>query len=515
MRNDYDYPDGDHGYPGETARDEGLRRLRTLTWRTAQLGALATVGFATVFARTAPAQTASQTVPAATPAPGSASAGTAGSPKSAATASSAATGKARRKASGTGAAAAARHRGRRDPGADRHAGRSRDRSANQRSADHGSANQGRAHHRRADHPGTAGHHPGAGADHRVPGADRHEHVARGELMPAASTGHYTGNALGTFATLLVSDPDALPAATEILAAELAAIDLACSRFRPDSELWRACSAGGRPVEISPLFATALEVALSAARLTDGDVDPTCGRSLAALGYDRDFALARQDTSPASLPPVAAGGWRAIRLDTDRGAVTVPDGVLLDLGATAKALAADRAAAAIAAATDSGVLVNLGGDISVAGPAPDAGWLVGVADDARFDTTTDTVRTSQSVVIRDGALATSSVLGRSWRRGGTTVHHIVAPRTGLPARSCWRTVTVAAETCVAANIAATAAIVRGAPAADWLRQLCLPARLVGQDGSVTAIAGWPAEPDFQPESELASELAPESGQAVPA
>ena len=311
-------------------------------------------------------------------------------------------------------------------------------------------------------------------------------------MPASPAGQHTFNALGTFATLLVSDPVVLRDATEILTAELAAIDLACSRFRQDSELWLACSAGGRPVQVSPLFAEALDVALSAARLTDGDVDPTCGRSLAALGYDRDFAIVRQDVSPASLPPVAGGGWRAIRLDTDGGTVTVPAGVLLDLGATAKALAADRAAAAIAAATHAGVLVNLGGDIAVAGPPPAPGWLVGVADDARFDTTTDSVRISQSVLISDGGLATSSVLGRSWRRGGTTVHHIIAPRTGLPASSCWRTVTVAAESCVAANIAATAAIVRGEPAADWLRGLRLPARLVSQDGSVSTVAGWPAD-----------------------
>jgi len=319
-------------------------------------------------------------------------------------------------------------------------------------------------------------------------------------MPTATAGQCTFNALGTFATLLVADPDALALARDVLTAELAAIDAACSRFRPDSELWRACSAGGRPVQASPLFAEALEVALAAARLTDGDVDPTCGRSLVGLGYDRDFALARQDTSPVSLPPVPGGSWRAVRLDAARGEVTVPDGVLLDLGATAKALAADRAAAAIAAATDSGVLVNLGGDISVAGRPPEGGWLVGVADDARFDTTTDTVRTRESVLIRDGGLATSSVLGRSWRRGGVTVHHIVAPGTGRPAQSCWRTATVAAKSCLDANIAATAAIVRGERAAGWLERLRLPARLVRHDGSIVTVAGWPDPAEQQARGE---------------
>jgi thiamine biosynthesis lipoprotein ApbE len=324
-------------------------------------------------------------------------------------------------------------------------------------------------------------------------------------MPTAAPGKRTFNALGTFATLLITDPDALESAGELLAGELAAIDAACSRFRPDSELLRACSAGGRPVPVSPLFAEAIDVALTAARLTDGDVDPTCGRALAALGYDRDFALARQDASPVRLPPVPGGvgpGWRAVRLDAARDGkpamVTVPEGILLDLGATAKALAADRAAAAIAAATGAGVLVNLGGDISVAGVAPEGGWLVGVADDARFDTTTDSVRISQSILIWDGGLATSSVAGRSWRRGDMTVHHIIAPGTGMPARSCWRTVTVAAATCLAANIAATAAIVRAEAAAGWLERLRLPSRLVRGDDGVLAVAGWPeAQPQPQP------------------
>ncbi len=463
MRNGYDYPAGNGpDLPGQ--RDEGLRRLRTLTWRVTQLGALATVGIATVFARTAPMQADSQTVPVATPAAPAPSqaptlaVGPAKSHKAAA-----------RKTRAAGAAGV--------PSAQAGTGTVAATSAPTKPAPTSTAPTKAAPATSAPAtltpPATT---PAPAPTTADPGADRHEHLARGKLMPASPAGQHTFNALGTFATLLVSDPEALPDATEILIAELAAIDLACSRFRQDSELWRACSASGRPVQVSPLFAAALDVALSAARLTDGDVDPTCGRSLTALGYDRDFVLVRQDTGPASLPPVAGGGWRAIRLDTAGGTVTVPDGVLLDLGATAKAFAADRAAAAIAAATDAGVLVNLGGDISVAGPAPEGGWLVGVADDARFDTTTDSVRIRQTVLISDGGLATSSVLGRSWRRGGTTVHHIIAPSTGLPASSCWRTVTVAAATCVAANIAATAAIVRGEPAADWLRATvaCPPA-----------------------------------------
>jgi FAD:protein FMN transferase len=313
---------------------------------------------------------------------------------------------------------------------------------------------------------------------------------------AAALGSRTFPALGTFATLLVTDPDALIPAHDVLAAELAAVDVACSRFRRDSELRRVSRAGGRPVRVSRLFAEALATALDAAELTGGDVDPTCGQSLVRLGYDRDFAAVRRHTDPLRQPPMPAGGWRRVELDRDRLTVRVPAGILLDLGATAKALAADRAAAAIEATTSCGVLVNLGGDLRVAGNPPAGGWRVGIADDADFDASTASVRPRQVVMIGDGGLATSSTLGRAWRRGRAELHHIVDPATGRPARTCWRTVSVAAASCAGANIAATAAILRGERAIHWLEDLHLPARLVRHGGTVVTTAGWPGGPEDQ-------------------
>ena len=323
-------------------------------------------------------------------------------------------------------------------------------------------------------------------------------------MPSAATtiAARTFPALGTFATVLVADPDALDVAHDLLAAELDAVDAACSRFRADSELWRLNHARGRPVRVSPLFAEALAVALDAAGLTDGDVDLTCGQSLVRLGYDRDFAQARRLTSPLRQPPMPAGGWRRVRLDLERLEVRIPAGVWLDLGATAKALAADRAAAAIWAATGCGVLVNLGGDLRVAGDPPDGGWRVGIADDAGFDASTASIEPRQVVMINDGGLATSSPLGRAWRRGGADLHHIIDPSTGQPARSCWRTASVAAASCVHANIASTAAILRAERAIGWLDGLRLPARLVRHDGTVVTVAGWPADgPETAPPTDL--------------
>ncbi|MEU8515876.1 FAD:protein FMN transferase [Kitasatospora sp. NPDC048722] len=294
-------------------------------------------------------------------------------------------------------------------------------------------------------------------------------------------------ALGTTATVLTVDHRALPEAERILRHELAAVDRACSRFRPDSELSRVNAAAGRPVAVGELFALALQAALRAAELTDGAVDPTVGRAVIGLGYDRTFAVLRpQDAVPL---PVArpASGRRRIAWDPRARRVLVPRGTSLDLGATAKALAADLAAERIAAATGSGVLVNLGGDLATAGPAPAGGWAVGLADDQAA------TAPGPVVAIASGALATSGTTVRAWRRGGRTVHHVVDPATGHPAAPHWHTVTVAAATCVDANTASTAAIVLGPAAPDWLAATGLPARLVHHDGAVSRIGAWPDEP----------------------
>jgi thiamine biosynthesis lipoprotein len=318
----------------------------------------------------------------------------------------------------------------------------------------------------------------------------------------------TSRALGTFCSLLVTKPTMLNAAGQLLSAELIAIDLACSRFRSDSELMMLNLAGGCRVAVSPLFASALAVALRAAEITDGDVDPTCGRSLIQLGYDRDFAEIAADSSELPLPPAPAAGWRCVELDTDQLSVRVPRGVMLDLGATAKALAADRAAEAIAAQLGCGALVNLGGDIAVAGQPPEGGWPVRVDDgvtESRGSASNGPIAHNpagrgtagswrpaepQTVVIQAGGLATSSPSVRGWRRGGRDLHHILVPGTGQPAEIYWAAVSVSASSCVDANTASTASIIRGQPAPAWLAELHLPARLVRPDGTVLNCGGWP-------------------------
>lgn len=303
-----------------------------------------------------------------------------------------------------------------------------------------------------------------------------------------TTAGVTFPALGTTATLVHTDHDRLGEAEAVLRTELADIDLACSRFRPDSEISWLQEQAGTEVTVSPLLAEALSVALRAARLTGGLVDPTVGHAVADLGYDRDFDAVEQD-SPRPAPPARpVPGWWRVTLDETTRRVLLPRTVALDLGATAKALAADRAARRIADTVGGGVLVGLGGDLATAGPAPEGGWRIGVGDDHRLAE----LDPHTTVTIRSGGLATSSTTVRAWRRAGRTVHHIVDPRTGDIPEAAWRTASVAAGSCVDANIASTAAIVLGWAAPGWLSAARLPARLVGQQDNVVAVAGWPLD-----------------------
>lgn len=164
------------------------------------------------------------------------------------------------------------------------------------------------------------------------------------------------------------------------------------------------------------------------------------------------------------------------------------GVRLDLGSTAKALAADRAAARIATDTGGGVLVSLGGDVAVAGPAPAGGWAVGVAQES----STPVDRVDQVVAIERGGLASSSTSVRTWRTGGRRVHHIVDPRTGDCAEPYWALVTATGSSCVEANAASTAALVWGAEALQRLALFDQSARLVRRDGTVSVVNGWPKD-----------------------
>jgi len=294
-------------------------------------------------------------------------------------------------------------------------------------------------------------------------------------------------ALGTSVHVLATDAGALGRATTAVSEVLEDVDTAYSRFRQDSELSRLNANPGRVVRVSPLLATAIDAAQRAARLTDGAVDPTIGQAIRVAGYDDDFSRVAAQGGPVTLRTWRVPGWKAIGFDRRSRVVFLPDGVELDLGSTGKALAADLAArAALNAAGAGGVLVSLGGDIATAGTPPPGGWRIHVAEDSRARPDAE----GEVICLTSGGVATSSTTVRRWTRGTAVLHHIIDPETGLPTTGPFRTVTVAAATCLDANIASTAAIVRGETAIDWLMRRNLPARLVENDGTIHYIGRWP-------------------------
>lgn len=291
-------------------------------------------------------------------------------------------------------------------------------------------------------------------------------------------------AFGTYGFIAVRRTEILDEALRLASIVVADVDATCSRFRADSDLSRVNRQPGEWVEVHPLLVEAVRVAYDAASCSDGVVDPLLGRSLVTLGYDKDFAelveLDRRLTE-APLAP-SAGSWRQIGLDDGR--VRIPAGTALDLGATAKAWAADLVAKAVETELGQPAVVSLGGDIAIASP-DGSPWAVAVAE--RPGAAPDVV-----VDVCEGGLATSSTTVRRWIHGGAARHHLLDPRTGLPAAEVWRTVTATGPSCVSANTASTAAVVLGERAPTWLAAHGVTARLVAADGRVTGVGGWPVD-----------------------
>ena len=247
--------------------------------------------------------------------------------------------------------------------------------------------------------------------------------------------------------------------------------------------------------MSALFLEALQVALrGAAHRRPRRPDRRHGD--ARIGLRPQLRQCRTARASAASLRERVPGWQTIEIDPQRSTVFVPSGVELDFGATAKGLCADRAARAIGAATGAGVLVSLGGDISIGGPERGDGWVVLVSDDhASSPDAVERDALGSRIAVRSGGVATSGTTVRRWRRGETELHHVVDPRTGAPATEHWRTVSVAAASCVDANIASTNSLVMGADAPAWLEACKLPARLVSPEGTVVTVGGWPAEAEI--------------------
>ena len=280
-------------------------------------------------------------------------------------------------------------------------------------------------------------------------------------------------AMGTTVEFLLAAPPGRAARRALATArdEVLRLERLFSRFRPDSELSRLNRAGS--MRIGADMQRVLGRALELRALTGGLFDPTVGRAIAALGYDRTFPRLAPD-SPSAAPRPATG---AVHLDALSGRVELGSGVAIDLGAIAKGDAADRACALAGAAGP--CLANVGGDIAVSAPRMEGPWPIAL----------NTGNGDIVLNLSRGALATSGTDRRRWRRGGREIHHAVAPESGECAPTDLVRVTAVCATGADADARATALLVAGSTRAAALAERWrMPALLVGASGAARATGG---------------------------
>jgi thiamine biosynthesis lipoprotein len=258
-----------------------------------------------------------------------------------------------------------------------------------------------------------------------------------------------------------------------------------TRFHEDSEISRLNSAAPRPVRVSPETMELVRRSLEGWRATSGAFDPTILGDLVALGYHTSFERLGEE-SP--LPPIQhrRGGAAGVVVDQRNQTVRLPEGAAIDPGGIGKGLAADIVAEKMLEAGARGVCVNVGGDLRVAGrPPTPAGWTVGVDDPFGGPPLT-------TLALQDGAIATSSRLGRTWMRSGVLRHHLLEPATGEPASTRLAAVTVIAGRGWWAEVLAKATFLAGPSAGvALLEQAGATGLLLDDDQRLFAAPGMEA------------------------
>lgn len=228
------------------------------------------------------------------------------------------------------------------------------------------------------------------------------------------------------------------------------IERTCTRFDPSSELSRLSTRVGEAVPASAMLFEAVRFALAVARESDGAFDPTMGRSMESLGFDREH---RTGEPVRSAAVVATGAtWRDVVVDEDDRTITVRRPLVLDLGAVAKGLAIDMAARELAPFVN--FAVDAGGDLYLGGcNASGEPWSVGI----RHPREPELI---ERVFVSDIAVCTSGDYERIGRAGGDEPgHHILDPQTRRSSAAA-ASVTVLAPAAMVADALATAAFVLG-------------------------------------------------------
>lgn len=310
-------------------------------------------------------------------------------------------------------------------------------------------------------------------------------------MPA---GERRFRAMGTDCHVLVYAPESVVEELADLAlVRVELLEQSWSRFRPASELNRLNASAGHGAQLASADLLRLAVSMQEAWLgTGGLFDPTVLASMRALGYDADFATvaARPASALDDVLLAAAPGMSGVTIDESSSTISLPSGVGIDPGAIGKGLAADIVAEDLISAGAHGVLVNLGGDVSLAGePDTEELWSIGIEDERRGSDHPE--RLMQTLTLAGGraGVATSTTLKRRWAQGRR--HHVLDPRTGSMSASDLVQVTVVAPDACTAEWSATAALLQKADdAAVWLHQQGRTAILLTEDRAISVEKGEP-------------------------
>jgi FAD:protein FMN transferase len=288
-------------------------------------------------------------------------------------------------------------------------------------------------------------------------------------------------AMGTTISLLLPENQA-GLGIQIVRKLFAEWEQTLSRFSPDSELSQLNQHAGTPTAVSDLLYHVLATALTAAQATQGVYDPAMLDQLVQLGYDRTFDDLPAVRSAFLFPGEPGGGWRGIRVNPLSRYVTLPVGIKLDFGGIAKGMAVDAALERLRLSGVSPALVNAGGDLAVLGFPPDAEhWRLAVPGREG----------SWTIPLHHGAVATSGIAHRQWWQGNTLRHHLLDPRTGLSAQSDLWSVTVVADRCEQAEVAAKVAFILGSrQGADFLQRHRIAGLLVHENGAWATVEPWP-------------------------
>ena len=256
----------------------------------------------------------------------------------------------------------------------------------------------------------------------------------------------------------ITDEDAARHLVDTVAACAWRIEQKFSRYHPGNIVARINASAGAPVAVDEETANLLDFAALVHKLSDGMFDITSGVLRRAWNFDGGSRMPTTAEVDALLPFV---GWPKVQWT--RPAITLRDGMQIDLGGIGKEYAVDQATQLAAKTRAAAVLVNFGGDLAVTRPRNgDRPWRVGVEGiDAHGP------RASMLVDLAAGALATSGDTHRHVKADGRRLPHILDPRTGWPVTGAPHSITVAAPSCTHAGMLTTLAMLRGPGAETFL------------------------------------------------